>query len=504
VHPSCKGVEEKLELNPSRKAEMRITARRQQALTLVLLAAALQASGCARNPVTGQMQLALISEQQEIEMGRQTAAQVAAQIGIVQDEALQQYVHGIGTQLAANSERPSLPWSFGVVDDPTPNAFALPGGFIFLTRGLMSLMESEAQMASVLGHEIGHVTARHSVTMISRAQAAQLGLGIGSIFLPQLQALEPLAGAGLQLLFLRYSRDAERQADDLGYRYTLEQNYDVREMTEVFAALQRVGEVEGRSGLPSWLATHPNPAERIAAMQQRLAELEPATRRVGSLDYLNRIDGMVYGVNPRNGFFRDGLYLHPDLRFRMSFPAGWQTQNLAQAVVAVSQRQDAMIQLTLAQDATPNAAAQRFAAQQGVQPGPRSATNVNGLPAAVLEFQAQTQQGILRGVALFIQYEGRVYQIIGFTPQGVYAQYERIIQQSLASFAQLTDPAVLNVQPNRLRITPVTERMTVAQFHARYPSVIPVAEVALINQLDGPESVIEAGSRVKRVVTGSP
>jgi predicted Zn-dependent protease len=491
------------QMNPSRKATMQLTARRNQALTLLLLAGALQASGCARNPVTGQMQLALISEQQEIQMGQQTAVQVAQQIGIVPDSALQAYVQDIGARLAATSERPNLPWTFGVVDDPTPNAFALPGGFIFLTRGLMSLMDSEAQMASVLGHEIGHVTARHSVTMISRAQAAQLGLGIGSIFLPQLQTLEPLAGAGLQLLFLRYSRDAERQADDLGYRYALEQNYDVREMTDVFAALQRVGEAEGASALPSWLATHPNPAERIAAMQERLAQLEPATRRIGAADYLGRIDGLVYGENPRNGFFRDGLFLHPDLRFRITFPAGWQTRNLAQAVMAMSPRQDAMIQLTLSQDGSPNVAAQRFASQQGVRPGQASSTNVNGLPAVVVPFQAQTQQGILQGIVLFVQYEGRVYQLLGYGPQGAYAANDRVIQQSLGSFAQLTDPAALNVQPNRIRITQAPERMTLAQFNQRFPSAVPIGEIALINQLDGPESVIAAGTRVKRVVTGT-
>jgi predicted Zn-dependent protease len=482
---------------------MRLPARRHQALTLIVLAAALQASGCARNPVTGQLQLALITEQQEIQMGQQTAAQVASQIGIVPDEALQQYVHDIGVRLAATSERPHLPWTFGVVDDPTPNAFALPGGFVFLTRGMMSLMDTEAQLASVLGHEIGHVTARHSVTMISRAQAAQIGLGVGSIFLPQLQALEPLAGAGLQLLFLQYGRAAERQADELGFGYALHHNYDVREMVDVFAALQRVGEVEGRSALPSWLATHPAPAERIQTVQGWLADLEPATRRIGAADYLSRIDGLVYGVNPRNGFFRDALFLHPDLRFRMEFPQGWRTQNLAQAVVAVSQRQDAMIQLTLSQDPNPGTAAQRFAAQQGVQPGPGSSTNVNGLPAVVVPFQAQTQQGVIQGLALFIQHEGRVYQLLGYTPRPAYAQYERTLQQSLGSFAQLTDPAVLGVQPNRLRIVQVPERMTVAQFHQRFPSVIPVAEVALINQLDGPDAVMPAGMRAKRVVTGS-
>jgi predicted Zn-dependent protease len=179
------------------------------------------AAACAVNPVTGRTQLSLVSEAQEVQLGRQSAAQVAQEIGLVPDSALQTYVQRVGGTLAAASERPNLPWTFRVVDDATPNAFALPGGFIFVTRGMMNMMTSEAELASVLGHEIGHVTAKHQVTMISRAQLAQLGVGLGSVLVPQLQSLGGLANTGLQLLFLRYSRDAERQADYLGFRYAL-------------------------------------------------------------------------------------------------------------------------------------------------------------------------------------------------------------------------------------------------------------------------------------------
>ena len=195
---------------------------------------AVQLAGCATNPVTGRRQLALISEGQEVQLGRESAVQVSRELGLVPDSALQRYVQGIGGTLAAASERPALPWAFRVVDDPTPNAFALPGGFIFVTRGMLTLMNSEAELASVLGHEIGHVTARHQVTQISRAQLAQLGLGLGSVLMPELQGLGGLAGSGLQLLFLRYSRDAERQADALGFRYAVGQLYEAREMADVF------------------------------------------------------------------------------------------------------------------------------------------------------------------------------------------------------------------------------------------------------------------------------
>ena len=196
---------------------------RLRCLTWFAFAAVVSATaGCATNPVTGQRQLSLISEGQEIEMGREGAAQVEAQIGLVDDAALQQYVQRIGKALASKSERPNLPWNFGVVNDPTPNAFALPGGFIYVTRGLLPLMQNEAELATVIGHEIGHVTAKHSVTQMSNAQLAQIGLGIGSILAPAVaDRVGGLAGAGLQLLFLKYGRDDERQADELGFNYAL-------------------------------------------------------------------------------------------------------------------------------------------------------------------------------------------------------------------------------------------------------------------------------------------
>src|SRR5690606_19899953 len=163
---------------------------------------------CAVNPVTGERQLAFISESQEIALGQQGAAEVWQSMALVQDQALQDYVERLGLRLAAASERPDLPWSFAVVDDPVPNAFALPGGPVFVTRGLLTLMDSEAELVSVLGHEIGHITARHSVAQMSRAQLAQLGLGLGTIFVPEVRPYGELASSGLSLLLLKYGRDA--------------------------------------------------------------------------------------------------------------------------------------------------------------------------------------------------------------------------------------------------------------------------------------------------------
>src|ERR671915_2047483 len=232
---------------------------------------------CARNPVTGKSELSLVSESQEIQMGQQASRDVAQSIGLYNDAKVQAYVAGLGKKMAEASERPELPWEFHVVDDASVNAFALPGGFIYVTRGLMAAVGNEAELASVLGHEIGHVTHRHSVQQISKAQLAQLGLGIGSILSSDIARFGQLASAGLSILFLKYGRDAENQADQSGFRYALNENYDVREMTDVFQTLNRVSEGSNAGKLPEWLSTHPNPENRIEHVEEMLdtVQLDP-------------------------------------------------------------------------------------------------------------------------------------------------------------------------------------------------------------------------------------
>lgn len=474
-------------------------------LPVLALAGLTTMAGCAVNPVTGQRQLALISEAQEIELGRQVAAEAAASMGLVDDPALQSYISELGLRMARTSERPNLPWSFQVVDDPTPNAFAAPGGFIFVTRGLLAMMRNEAELMGVLGHEIGHVTARHSVTALSRAQLAQITLGVGAILSPTVARLGDVLGAGTQILFLQHGRDAERQADDLGFRYMLEHNYDAREMVNVFVALQRSGELAGQSPVPAWLATHPYPEERIQRIQAQLAELGQdealARTRVGTADYLNRLNGLVFGVNPRNGYFQNQLYLHPELRFRIQFPAQWRTQNMAQAVVAVSAQQDAVMQLTLVQG-TESEAANRFFGQQGVSGSQVGRQTINGLPAVTGFFQAQTQDGAVTGFAGFIRHDNRTYQILGYSPSGVFSRYDAALRSSVGSFAVLTDAAALAVQPDRIRIVTTPRAMTLTEFNQQFPSRTTIEQLAIINQLAGPGATIPANYLMKRVVAG--
>ena len=486
--------------NPARLSRDRAAARRLAVATFLLLVAA----ACARNPVTGKRELALVSEAQEIQMGQEGAKQVEASMALVPDQALQQYVSQVGMRLARASERPNLPWSFKVVDDPTPNAFALPGGPIYVTRGILALMEDEAELATVLGHEIGHVTARHSVQQMSQQQLAQIGLGVGMILSPQVAQFGDLAAQGLGLLFLKYGRDDERQSDDLGFRYALAQNYDVREQGDIFASLQRISAQSGASGIPSWMSTHPDPGERVQAAERRAAGVNrPLDNTIRNRDtFLARTNGLIYGQNPRDGYFDGGVFYHPELAFRLTFPQGWKTQNTPQAVVAMSPQQDAMLQLTFAQGSAQQAA-QQFFGQEGISAGSVSRQAVNGMPAVSGLFEAQTDQGVLRGVAAFLEYGGRTYQLLGYAPAERYAANDAALRQAIGSFARVTDSKVLNAQPNRLDIVKLPQAMTLSEFARRYPSAVDVEELALLNQVPNGSAQLASGSLVKRVVRGS-
>src|SRR2546426_6814434 len=387
------------------------TARRWAARLAML--AGVGAGGCAVNPATGSRQLMLISESQEIAMGRDYDKQVAASIGLDPDSGLQRYMQQFGARLAATSERPNLPWSFRVVDDPVVNAFALPGGYIYVTRGILAHLNSEAELAGVVGHEIGHVTARHSVSQLSKQQLAQIGLAVGAIANPDFERFAGLASAGLGVLFLKYSRDAERQADDLGLRYMRRANYDPREMPHVFEMLTHVSQAQGGGRVPEWLATHPDPENRRGRIEQEVAALPQSFSgaAVNRDPYSRQLDGLVFGTNPRAGYFQGSRFFHPELRFRLTFPEGWTTSNGREAVVAVSPEKDAAVELSVAKERTVDAAASAFLTQRGFTSGYPARTSVGGLPAVSAAFAAATESGTLRGTALFVEHGGAVYRL---------------------------------------------------------------------------------------------
>jgi predicted Zn-dependent protease len=470
----------------------------------VLLLACL-AGACARNPVTHKLELSTVSEAQEVQMGQEATKEIEQQMGFYKDPKLETYLDQLGKELASKTERPHLPWQFHVVDDASVNAFALPGGSIFITRGILATLNDEAELAAVLGHEIGHVTAKHSVHMISRQQMAQLGLGLGMILSPTLRNFGQAAGAGMQLLFLKFSRDAEGQADSLGFKYMIADGYDPREMVPLFDALSMVGKLAGGGKLPEYLQTHPYPEQRKKDTEARLQQvkLDFGQLKRDEQDYLQHVDGIVYGEDPRNGFFQANTFLHPAMRFQVQFPPGWKTQNLPQAVVALSPNQDAVVQLAGAGNTPVDQAAKAFLSQQGIQPGQVAQANINGQPAVVAAFAAQTDQAQIAGIVTFLRHGEQTFGVLGYSTPDKVRQYEAAFKGVPASFGPLTDPNVLSVQPARVQLVRLDRDMTIEEFLRAYPSNASPGEIALINGLVK-EQKLRAGQMAKRVVGGPP
>jgi predicted Zn-dependent protease len=464
---------------------------------------ALAIVGCAVNPATGARELSLVSESQEIAMGQQEDPKAAAFFGIYPDEALQKYVSDLGLEMAALSERPQLPWTFRLADDPAVNAFAIPGGFIYVTRGIMVSLNSEAELAGVLGHEVGHITARHSANQMSRQQLQQIGLVAGMVLSEHVRQYGGVLAQGLAVLNLSYSRGDESQADELGVRYMTRSGHDARELMDVMQTLALVsGGASER--VPEWQLTHPYPENREANLQALIAEsgVDYSGSTVDRDPYLRRLEGLVFGTNPREGFFKESRFHHPDLAFRLDFPDGWRGVNQKTVVGSVSPQEDALIALSVAQDATsPTAALTEFRAQEGVESRNAREIRFNGLPAAMAEFAASTDGGVLQGYVAYVAHGELVYQLLGYSAQASWSRHAETVQASFESFQEERDRAVLNVQPARVEIVEAPRRMTFAEFLTAYPSTVDDAEISRINRLQ-PEEAVAAGTLLKRVRGG--
>ncbi len=488
-------------LPPSMSCSVSLPARRVTLVTMTALGAAVLLGACATNPVTGRRELSLVSEAQEIQMGRQASQNDVRRVGELAGTPADALVKRIGVRMAAQSERPSLPWEFHLLDDAAVNAFAYPGGFIFVTRGLLTHLNSEAELAEVIGHEIGHVTAKHSVAQMSQAQLAQIGLVGASIFSSTVAKYGDALGTGASLLFLKFGRDDELQSDALGFKYSLALKYDVRESPKVFTTLGRLSGGAGR--IPEWQSTHPDPGNRVQRAEQRIAATPPAQLEgltVNRESYLRLLDGMVFGENPRQGYFKGARFLHPDLQFQLDFPANWRTANQPDAVVALSPDQQAQLVLQLA-EGTPAAAVSRFVQQQGITVKQTSQTSVNGLPSAQASFDAQTESGVLNGLVVGVAHRNQTYLMLGLTVPAVAGQRGPELEASMRSFRPVTDQAVLNVQPAKVQLVTLPQRMTAQDFVQRYPSSISAEQVYIINGVEA-ATALAAGTVVKRVVGG--
>ena len=465
-------------------------------------------AACATNPATGKREFSLVSKDDEVSMGQEEAQKVAASMPILQNQPVQDMIKRVGMEMAKSSERPELPWNFTVLDDAVVNAFALPGGPIFITRGIITNMNSEAELASVLGHEIGHVTARHSASQISKQQLASMGLGVASVISPTAAQFAGVAEQGLGLLMLKYGRDDETQADKLGYRYMTKTGWDPREAVKMFQMLQKTsggGDKEGRP--PAWMSTHPDPGDRAQRAEARLKELNAKNVNLDSLrrnreQFLRAIDGLSYGEDPRDGFFRGSTFYHPGLALQITFPDGWQTANQPQVLAAREPEGKALVQVTAAKGASPDEALRSFFSNQGFANVKEVQVQTSSTPARSAVFDAQTQQGAVQGETTVLTIKGRMFQVLSVGAQGNLQAIDGIHRQVIGSFKEVTDPAILNIRAPQLKVIQLPKAMSVEDFYAQFPSVLPMDQVLLINGLDR-GAQLQQGQLVKQVVAGT-
>jgi predicted Zn-dependent protease len=467
------------------------------------------------NPVTGQKRAFAYSWQQEVEIGKQADGEVVAFYGIYDNPELSAYLTAIGERVLAEShlKRPDAdrqfretPFTFRVVDSPVVNAFALPGGFVYFTRGIIAHMNNEAQLAMVMGHEIGHVAARHASQRALTQQAGQILLIGGAIIgqealgIPAGNILQ-LGGTAAQLIFLSHSRDAERESDKLGVEYSALAGYAAEDGAAFFRVIQRVS-ARGGGSLPFYLSSHPDPGDREAAVERMAQEWRDKGTEMnyrGRDEYLSKIEGIVIGENPRNGFVDNNVYYHPELKFRFNVPAGWKLQNDRSQVVTYTEAQDGVQILNIASDVTSaRQAVDKVLESDGITMTERTDLRINGLVAHRAMADATDQQGNQLKVVLHgIEYDGRVYRLISYTTAARYQTYLPAFITQSESFNTLTDQARLNVQPSRIRIVSADRN---APFRDFIPSNLPMGmdaeDLAIINQVEL-DTQIQRGQRIK-------
>ena len=454
---------------------------------------------CAVNPVSGKKELMFFSEKAEIAMGQDTDRQIKQQFGIYQDKDLNAYVNSVGQKMVPYSHRPTLQYHFAILDTPVVNAFAAPGGFIYVTRGIMALMGSEAELAGVLGHEMGHVTARHSMKRLSGQMLATIGLVLGSVLSKDIAKVAGLASVGMQLLFLKFSRSDEFQADSLGVRYARQAAYSPAEMLRFFTALENMSVETGGHKIPSFLSTHPMTSDRIAKVKAMVSSRD-VRLAVRKEPYLRKVDGMVYGDNPRQGFADNDVFYHPLMTFKFTIPSGWVVNNTPMQVI-VGDKDGKAALILQAETSTQNldqylqAKAKEFGQAELMKSDP-----VNRFLSRHAFFRVPQEQSDPLAVRLTcIRKDSMIYTFTGLCAYGSADIYQPLLDQAIHSFQRLNDPRYLNRRPQHLSLLRPDGRQTLQNLmnNAGVDRKL-WKQLAVFNAL-GLQAVPESGQLIKLV-----
>lgn len=440
------------------------------------LASVLMISSCSRNPVTGKKELIFMSQDQEIAMGQQYHPSVIASMGLYEDAKLQKFITEKGQAMGKISHRPDLNYTFTIVDSPVVNAFAVPGGFVYFTRGIMAHFNNEAEFAGVLGHEIGHITARHSARQQTSQMLGQVGLIAGMVVSEQFRQMADAAQQSLGMLLLSYGRAHESESDKIGVEYSSKIGYDAHQMANFFNTLKRMGDESGQS-IPTFMSTHPDPGDRFNNVHQMTAEYQkknPSDYQVNRDSYLRMIDGIVYGEDPKQGFVENNMFYHPTLKFQFPVPKDWQYENTPIQFQMAPKDGKAMMMLTLGEGKSLEEVAQNIVKQYNFKVISSNTQNINGSKSAVMVSQIQqtNEQGqataqdpntTVQVGTWIIPYNNLFYVFHGMSHVPNFNNYASMFGNVAQSFRTLTDREKLSREPERVRIKSVARNTTFRQ-----------------------------------------
>ncbi len=456
-------------------------------LRFIFLLSMSAVGGCALNPVSGSADFVVLTESQEIALGQRGAAQVERQYTRYENPALQAYVTRIGLRLAAVSHRPKLDWRFTVLDSPEVNAFALPGGRIYITRGLMAYLHSEAELAAVLGHEIGHITARHAVNQVSKTAAFGLGLDILGARVPELRSAGTQQNIQLlgDVLLKGYGREHELQSDRLGAEYLARAGYDPEAMIAVITALKSQEDYEKRRAAGEGraahvyhgvFASHPSNDQRLKQVVAEAQRFKTATaNHRGQNEYLDQIRGLRFGDDVTHGLVRSEQFLNRKLNLAIVFPPGWRLHSSRTALLAVNPARDAVIQMEkppLAIGRHTPASYLRALLKRENFDHEKSLTLPAGQAAHEVVTRLRTPFGIgsARVVTVFHHGQALVFLAAAKDPRAD-AQLANELAASLGRLRPLTAEERRQAGGNALTITTVTAGTTFRDLAHRHPAL---------------------------------
>lgn len=491
--------------------------RRFFLFTLLITGIGIFLSSCVSlqvSPVSGNKRIYGYSWEQELNIGKEADGEIIAQYGLYEDDELAEYVNNLGQTLLEVShfnredtpeQYRNTPFTFRVLNSPVVNAFALPGGYVYVTRGLLAHLNNEAQLMVVLGHEIGHVAARHASQRAAEQQLGQVAI-IGGAVVGQSFGLDggqimELSGTTAQLLFLRYSRDDERESDRLGVEYTAMKGYEAAEGGQFFTSLKRISDKAGYN-IPSHLSSHPDPGEREQNIPRMAATWEQEGYEqslVNRDEFLKKIDGLLYGDNPREGFVDGSTFYHPDLEFEFSIPDGFTVMNQSSAVILYNQEQDAITQFTIdSENTSPQTSVYAFTGQDGITIVEEGALKVNGFDAYQAQALANTEDGTeLSMLITTVDFNGRLFRFLSYTSAAQYASYADDFAFTATSLNVLDDPEILGIQPVRLKLQRVQQTSVFSELLPNpLPMKIDPEDVAILNQVQLTDT-IQRGTLIK-------